>query len=251
MSAQSEPALGNRGLSIAECIPDDLMFLTEYQEQARAQVVWDEERTTIQGLNPFAYMLKGLQEESAEITEDDRVEPDYNRLGSLILLEGTPLMSGQETPSAVRRHIKEFGDVSWYLANFLYLFDIDLQFVVKPGRVAWHLNAISQPRSGPELRELVERNYSWALFSSTKLIEAAKGLSREVNGRLWPKNRDERGLDEQQLVVESGKYVVSIMHVLANRFGISYEQVLQGNRQKLDTRISNGTIFEKSGGDDR
>lgn len=241
-------------VTMAECVPEDLTFLDVYRENAWAQIIWNDpiledvpEGEPTRGLRAQkAYMLRGLIEEMDEITGPDRVEPDYNRFGAIMLVEGNALMRpGVESPEAVTRHIKEFGDVSWYLANFLTLHYLDFQKVMPVGLLAWELDNVSQPRCTLESALEFEAMFPWKnLFSySGKLIDAAKAVV--------PKPHDERILQERDLIIASGKFVLSMMHLAVARFDTTYEAILNGNRAKIDKRIQEGTVFDKSGGDDR
>jgi len=252
----SEQLLAHRRASIVECLPNDLTFLDEYQQNAWEVIVWDNSsQTTIQGLLPEAYMLRGLEEEITEITGPDRDEPGYRRIGALIMASDNEMLQPSEvTASAVKRHIKEFGDVSWYLANYLNLFYIPFRRTVPVGKLAWQLDTESQTRATEVEALEIQSHLPWMglLGSSHLLLSAAKGMVRTVDSNIVRrKPRDERITDEQRLLVASGKFVVSMIHVLSTRFDTTYEQVLQDNRAKLEKRIREVSIFDKTGGDDR
>lgn len=240
---------------MVECIPSDTSFLSQYQENARQQIIWDSpEHASIRGLQPEAYMFKGLQEELGEVYGPDRNEGGYKRLGALAMSpENKLLLPGETTDSAVERHLKEFGDVSWYLANYLGLFGISFERSVPVGLLARRLDAASQTRSSEAGHAMIESALPWVfmLSSSSELLDAAKSLLRSVNGQLVRLPRDERIQTEQKLLIASGKFVVSMIHLLCTRFSTTYEQVLTGNQEKLAIRIEEGTIFDKTGGDDR
>ncbi len=238
-----------------ECLPEDLTFLDNYQQNAWEQIVWDSpERITIQGLQPEAYMLKGLQEEIVELIEPDRDEPDYRRLGAIIMhKDNEALQPGLVTPSAVTRHLKEFGDVSWYLANYLDCFNIPFERTAPVGILSWQLDAASKTRGTEDEHLELQSVLPWVyLFgSSAQLSSAANEMVRTVQGHVVRKPRDERIRDEQELLVAAGRFVVSMMHVLSTRFNITYEQVLMINKDKIEKRIKEGTVFDKPLGEDR
>jgi len=251
-----ERVLTQQSLVIVEAIPADLGFLDEYQQNAASQITRDENGHTIRGKHPLAHMYDGLVEELGEITGPDKVEPDYNRLRALLLIDkdAEDFRAAKATPTAIERQLKEFGDVSWYLANFLDWLDIKLSFVVEPGMVAWHLEDISNPRGSEEFSHLVDSLFPWQKFLSAtgSLRTAAEAVTQVLpSGRRFPKHRDERGLAEKALVVASGKFVVSSIHMLRARYDVSYEEVLDMNRRKIEQRIANNTVFDKAGGDDR
>jgi hypothetical protein len=244
----SEARLVQSGaVSVAEAIPANLRFLDDYQANAWQQIQWDDDsQTRIQGQPTRERLLNGLVEEIGELTDQDRIEPAYNRLGALLWIGTDPsLQPGKETPTAVARHLKEFGDVSWYLATYLHTYDIAMSKVAVAGLVANQLWRISQSRADETQAVYLERHFPWAglLSASSELVNAAN--------RCQELRRDERIYAEHQLIVAAGKMTVAMMHVVANRFDTTYEAVLAGNKAKLDRRIANGTVFDKSGGDDR
>lgn len=245
----TSPELCHREMTMLECIPQDISFLATYQENAFNQILWDNQPgRTIKGSPPKVYMLSGLKEEINELLiDEDRTEPAYKRLGALLLLNDSPnlIESGAATETALHRHLKEFGDVSWYLANYLTLFGLKFDQAVNVGKEGWNLDNVSQPRSTAEFSEEIERKFPFfkLLGYATELLEVAEDIS-DVR-------RDERLKLEQKLIIASGKFVLSMMHVAASRFGVTYESILDGNRSKLEKRKIDGTIFDKQGGDDR
>lgn len=235
----------NRTLSMAECLPERFDFLDEYQSHSFAQIRWDDNDAagiTIRGKAPKQYMYDGLHEELTELlNEEDRVEP-YNRLKVLL----SPVLAAETVSStAVARHVKEFGDVSWYLANFLKLYDISFAHVAQVGEQAWTLDVESSPRANVAFHTEIERR-----FPFVKLYGYAHELT-SVADRILPKRQDDRVIEEQRLVVAAGKFTLSMIHVVTTQFDTTYQEVLEGNKAKLARRIKDGTIFEKSGGDDR
>jgi hypothetical protein len=250
-----DDSLNQNSVTMAECLPTDFVFMDTYQAGAWQQIKWDDNHNTIKGLQPVGYMLKGLNEELDEITGPDKMEPGYSRLGALMMIEGNGILqAGMETPSAVTRHLKEFGDSSWYLANYLTIFGIQFSRVIEPGKVAWHLDNISQPRQTEADALESEKQHPWAnLFHyAHSLTKAASGPTKIMqDGTVIRKHRDERLTDEKNLIVASGRFVLAMSHVLRARYDISYEEVLDRNHSKLEKRIADGTVFDKSGGDDR
>jgi len=241
--------LGHQGLRLAECQPVDTTFLDLYQQNAHQQIKWDNDRPggTIHNKPPRDYMLAGILEELDEMTIDvDRVETGYSRLGALVMFDGNDALSpGDVTGTAIERHLKEFGDVSWYLANYLYLYGIDFSRTIPVGKAAWELDHLSQPRSSATFSDSIERAFPWvSLLSATGEV---KQTAQAIVG--IPK--DQRILPEQALLIASGKLVTAMIHIARTRFSVTYQNILEGNKQKLEKRLEDGTIFQKSGGDDR
>lgn len=239
--------------TMLETVPADRSFMDDYQTTVRAMALYDEGQGTIRGKTPVRYFHDGILEELDEITGEDRVETGYFRLGALVSLEDSNLVARAESSTAIERQLKEFGDVSWYLANFLGWFGITFSFVVEAGVQARKLDAVSNPRSEPGGQEIAERMVCWPWFLASKerLASATHGIMREIGGHLVQKPKDERLRDEQELVIASGLFVISSMHVLRNRFGTTYQAVLDQNVAKINQRIAAGTVFDKQGGDDR
>lgn len=240
--------LGNYELTIEESQPVSYRFLEEYQDQAYEQIAWDgAQGGTIRGLQPRDYMLKGLLEELNEMCiDEDRSEPAYSRFGALLLMDGNErTQPGIATPTSVERHLKEFGDVSWYLSNYLTLHGIRYDKVIPAGLLAWKLDRISQPRCSEDFSLELEKKMPWIKLVSS--VDELQKAAQAVSGV----PRDERIQPEKQLVIASGKCVTSMIHVARTRFGVDYQAILEGNRAKLEKRMLNGTLFDKTGGDDR
>lgn len=248
------PLLRQGALPLEECLPKELSFLDNYQQTTSQQIVYDgESHNIIRGKTKIQYMLDGLKEEIGELVEPDRVEPNYSRIGALILMDDCNIIPGSITESAVNRHIKEFGDVSWYLSNYLTIFNISLSSVIKPGVAAIYLDEISNPRSNPAKSKEITDEYPWLklLGYAGELTSAATNITRNIDGKIFPKKYDERLSEEKSLVIASGKFIISMMHMAKARFNLSYQDILEGNQKKINKRIENGTVFDKTGGDDR
>jgi len=247
MTEAAESLIANRGLLLEECLPADWSFLETYRENAFNQIAWDEDGVTIRGKIPRHYMRDGLQEEMSELLHDtDRVEPAYRRLGALMMLEDNPeLQAGIVTPTAKERHLKEFGDVSWYLANYITLFHFDYPKVIDAGLAAWELDRVASPRADREAVITMERTMPWFHFMgyAQELRSAADSI---VDAR-----RDGRMSQEKALIVAAGKFTLAMIHMAANRFNADYETILAGNHAKIAKRTAEGTLFDKTGGDDR
>lgn len=262
---QKDPLLFDQQLRIAETLPNNWDFLDDYQAEATAMAARDEGGTTIKGKQPLAYILTSLDEEAHEVIWDqDKIEPGYNRWGSLALfgVDNGPLNNpGEVTATALNRHLKEFGDVAWYLVNLLSLCGLRYSASIEPGLGAIRLKqsaSIATGRNNPEGHEYIERNAAGMfLFPAYlgELTSAAHGLARpksgEMPGDTYLKRRDERALEEERLITAAGQYTIVAHHLLVNRFASSYQSALEGNIAKLTKRISDGSIFDKSGGDDR
>lgn len=246
--------VGNMGLTLGDVMPPDFNFLDRYQERVWGLIQWDKAMHTIQGRHPVPYFLDGLIEEVDEITGRDRVEPNYSRFGAILNLEGVEnLMPGEQTENSVLRHLKEFGDTSWYLANYLKYFNIPFSRTIEPGLIFWQLDYASNLRSDIDSQQWLEQNHSWFAFlgRGQELLTAARGMTRALGDNVYPKKYEDRHADEKRLVAAAGSFTLSMILILRNRFGITYEEVLQQNIDKITKRIEDGTVFEKSGGDDR
>ncbi len=244
------PQLTSAQITISEAIPQDLDFLDTYQENTWNQIRWDDNKRTIKGKQPVAYMVAGIKEEVFELIEPDKVEPGYSRVGALFhdleSVTGTSVSAGEVTATAVERHTKEFGDVSWYLSNLMHLIGMPLRNLVQVGLIARQLDIASNPRMTPDFYDELEKHMPGAL-----LMGAASELSTTATRLLDVPSRDGRLHLEKAVVVAGGKFLVAATLISASRFGSSYEAFLDANKAKLAKRIADGTVFDKSGGDDR
>lgn len=253
MAAPAEQSLlTDQRLTLIECLPSDFSYLDDYQQHVVSQIQWDNEHPwLIRGKPAKRHMLDGILEESQElIHDDDKVEPDYKRFGALLLLDelnGPAYGPGKVTPTAVKRHLKEFGDVAWYTANYLELFGIKYAATIESGLLDWQLKraASAATRGNDAHSDESERRVPaiYLMHHLNRLKVAAM--------RIEAMRRDERGLAEEELVIAAGGYTLAAVLVLANRYGITYQEVLGGNIDKVSKRIADGTVFEKAGGDDR
>lgn len=240
----SEPA-EQLGPSVWECQPRDRGVLDDYQRTVFSQIVWDPNGTTIQGYPPEVYMYFGIKEESGETWGEDRLHPDYSRLRGLIETDGVALAGGPQPPApelAIELHRKEFGDVSWYLANFLALNGAGLADTLDAGVLAWQEDVRAQPRSTPEFSEYIDRRVPWAKFVS--YLGAPEKAAMEVMA-----NPSAETIQKLQGVF--GKFILSMALVTQTRLGTTYQAILSGNIAKVQRRIVDGTVFDKSGGDAR
>lgn len=242
------PQLTHIGMTIPEAIPPDLAFLDAYQKHTWSQIRWDDNSHTIKGKQPIAYMVAGIQEEVFELIEPDKVEPGYSRIGALFHTPGAEqgVSPGEVTPSAVERHAKEFGDVSWYLSNLMHIIGMPLRNLVRVGLLARQLDIASNPRGDSEFAEELEKVAPGAV-----LIGAASGLATAATKLLDMPSHDGRLNLEQATVVAGGRFLVAAMLTSTARFGSSYQTFLEANKAKLAKRIADDTVFDKSGGDDR
>lgn len=234
---------------ILECVPRDIAFLESYRLNAWEQRIIDPDRPGhIRGVPERQYFLRGLKEELIEPTDLDRVEPGYNRMGTLLRIDhpDNVIMPGEITPTSIERHIKEFGDISWYLSNLLTSFGMTYSKVIPAGIAGIALDQVSQTRCEEADVIMMERTLPWiSLFGYSAELEAAATECVSFPGR------DGRARAESRLLVAAGKFILSMSHILDNRFSTSLESVLDGNRRKLEKRMREGTVFDKSGGDDR
>lgn len=234
----------SRELCALECVPDDISYLDTYQQNAWDQIAWDDNRRTIRGLEPRQYFYNGIIEESAETYGEDRVNQDYNRLGALTLLPKI-FAPDTATDTAVARHTKEFGDVSWYLSNYITVHSLSLRQAATVGQAAWQLDILASPRSDAAMHQVIEKEFPWVKYVG--YLQETNQAAKELLGL----RRDERMQQERALLIAAGKLVVGMMHLAVVRFNTTYEDILNQNKTKLQKRIADGTVFDKSGGDDR
>ena len=125
-------------INMEDALPADLSYIDTYQQAAWHSIVWDsdtQKSATINGLPLRQYMRNGIHEELQEITAVDTIEPAYDRRCALALYQTT--QSEYETETAVNSHIYEFGDVSWYITNFMSSFHLPLHNSLVSARQNW------------------------------------------------------------------------------------------------------------------
>lgn len=225
--------------TIAECEPD-LDVLDEYQTTVQSQIIYDAGGKTLRGKNPLRHMHDGLHEEIGETVGQDKLNPGYSRLGALFQLP--TLHAGTVTPLARTLHQKEFGDISWYKANFLTMHGLTLSEAVEAGRERRAYEAKHAPKCSPEFVLDAERVCP-ALFYLGYSHEFLEAADRVVE-------KDSRSRREV-LAQTAGKLILSMSHIAVARLETTYENILQQNLEKINARIANGTIHDKTGGDTR
>ncbi|MEO5627940.1 MAG: hypothetical protein ABIQ89_03555 [Candidatus Saccharimonadales bacterium] len=230
-----------------ECKPTDLALLDQYQRIVLSQIQFDEDGQHIQGYDPEVYMYLGFREEIEETFGEDRHNPGYRRLGALLsipLPEGgnVKTIPGDASPQAVDFHLKEFGDVSWYLANFLNIYGISMSEAVTQGEIAWDHDNQTSPKCDAEFSVQTERVFPLLKYA---------GYMHELTGAFENVLRSATDETVAKLQPSAGKFVLSMAHILGSRLGASYEEILAGNIAKIEKRIADGTVFDKSGGDAR
>jgi hypothetical protein len=216
-------------------------LLDQYQETVLSQIKYDENGQTIKGIEPLEYMHAGITEELFEPWEPERVYTDYDRLGSL-LREMPHFSPGVVSEGALELHKKEFGDISWYMANRLSLQGIKLSTTITAGK-AYHQHKIHDAKTAsPEfIIDFEERFPALSFATSSYELETASRAAIDTP--------TQDTLD--YLRATSGQLILSMCHVILNRFDTHYEIILEQNIAKINKRIKDGTIFDKSGGDAR
>jgi len=227
---------------ITHFIPD-LDTLDEYQLLVRSQVTYDSTDCTIRGKDPLTYMHDGIVEETHEPWDADRFNPGYNRMGSLLRELGEAgqgdFFPGDASGTAIELHQKEFGDISWYLANRLALNGIVLSAAVERGKRAYETHGESFE---PGFHAVFEDTFPALMYMaySSDLIRASEAVIA-------------RPSDEtiEHLAERAGILIMMMSQLVEARLDTPYEAILQQNIDKIKKRMAEGTVFDKSGGDAR
>jgi len=219
------------------------------------------------------YCLEGLREEIREVVEHDDETANYNRLYSLFNPDSNPPNNGDAPHTA--RHQKEFGDVSWYGAGAL-------SFLRRPVSLsdAYQRAFSDQTSDAQHDVGLVETP---SILTGNKLMLAAHVVScldhieqgalslyrrrplmcmgsTEANGTRIVEgeelqnlktlvSREDDRIASKALARAVGQFMKHSERLLPVMFGITLEDVLQQNIEKIEGRIQNGTIIGT--GDDR
>lgn len=231
-----------------ECMPDNPEQLDEYQARVAQQIHFDDNGVTIQGYPAEIYMYLGLLEEIDETWQGDHLHPEYNRLRTL--LGGSLLVQDEldkTIPSlvsdlALQLHRKELGDISWYLANLLNIYGISLCDAVVAGEAARIADRNSQPKCDEAFCLEVEQTFPFFYYAG--YMSQLEHATEEVLKADEPENRE-------NLRKVAGKFILSMAQVAKVLLDTTYEDILRGNIVKIDKRITDGTVFDKTGGDTR
>ncbi len=235
----------------------DFTFLDEYQQQAAAQVQYDtstlvtptgETTPSIYDYPPEVYHYVGVREEFGETMGEDERNPDYNRMGMLMIAgvvganvelpTDTSINTGRITEEAIALHVKEFGDVSWHMANFLHIFDISMAEAVRLAiderqRV---LEASARDTGVESFRRSVEETIPFFDYwtKSSRFLTVAEAALREGAA---PHIRS-------HLALRAGEMILYAANLVEVKFGVSYAQLLSHNIDKVNARILRGTVFK-------
>ena len=196
---------------------------------------------------PVRYMVKGLFEEYIETFKRDEINPDYHRMARLILPSHTPYP--HDEPDSLRRNIKEYGDISWYLVNILASHHISLADILPgsegcdvPLKNVDELAQVDAKTSGGLAWHLPGHNY---VFHATELLEAVIEMGRplaEGGVEQFFKRRDNLGKRASNLLL-------AISVVLQAKFDSSLAGALHQNLAKVEGRACTGTTLFAAGDD--
>lgn len=218
--------------------------LDAYQATVAGQVIHDAGAQTVRGFEPAQYFHNGLVEELGETTGEDRVHTRYNRLGAILMLdsEAGRFDGGEVSPLAIELHQKEFGDVSWYLANRLHTVGITLSQAIQDGFESHDHEAATAPKCPPEVFRQLEQLFPFAFyFGYSKELMDASRAALDQNTVTTRRNLSAAG----------GKLVLAMAQLAESRLDTTYQHILDQNLAKIAKRVANGTVFDKSGGDTR
>ena len=227
---------------ITHFVPD-LDALDDYQLRVWAQANREPLGWDVKGKTPAAYMHDGLVEETSEPWDADRVNPGYNRMGSLLREIGQAgqgnFFPGEITSSAIELHQKEFGDVSWYLMNRLALDGIVASGAVERGIHAYRTHA---EEFAPGFHAFFEDALPGMMYMaySSDAVFASEAAMKEPNDATIEK-----------LAEKAGVLIMMMSELVQARLDTTYEEVLAQNIAKIEKRIANNTVFDKTGGDAR
>lgn len=219
--------------------PNDLT-VDMYQNAVVAQVVTDMPELwplgSIEGLSPVVYMANGAREEYEETLQRDQLNPGYHRLAKLGLPRDT--VYAFEDESSAARHLKEFGDLSWYVANILASHHIRLSEILPDPQVRV-VDELARSQDGMTWH-LPGHNY---IFHAKNFLAALGEMHQPLN----PGDVGQFAKRRQLLGKRAAGLLVSISVVAQAKFGASLAEVLYSNLKKVERRVSTGTVLNASG----
>lgn len=237
MTEVLKPRIGITGF-----VPD-LDTLDDYQLMVREQVSFDAEDGTIRGKQPLQYMHDGIVEETHEPWDKDRFNPGYSRMGSLLRELGETgqgdFFPGDMSGTAIELHRKEFGDISWYLANRLALNGIVMSAAVERGITARAREGLDFEPGFHAVFEDWSPGLMYMAYSS-ELVRASEAALSEPSDEVI-----------EALAEKAGILILMMSQLVSERLDTSYEAILNQNIAKIKKRIADDTVFDKSGGDAR
>ena len=227
----------------ADCLTPDM-----YQCAVVAQVQTDTAERwplgPIERVSPVRYMVKGLFEEYAETFERDQIVPSYHRMARLVL--PSYLEYPFDEPGAIKRNIKEYGDLSWYLFNIAASHRINLAESLG-GRTATFREIDTMART----QAMEASGLAWRLpghnyvFHATELLQAVVEMGEPLpagNVELFLKRRD-------HLARRASNLLTAVSVLLQSKFDTGLADVLYGNLVKVEERAATGTTLNAVGDD--
>ncbi len=202
---------------------------------------------SIEHIPPSRYMVKGLFEEYIETFKRDEVNPGYHRMARLILPTGVEYPFDE--PEAIRRNLKEFGDLSWYTVNILASHHISLADALPQAdgsdALIADIDVLAREQAmdgGGLVWHLPGHNY---VFHATNFLNAVV----EMNQPLRAGGVEQFFQRRDRLAAAAAHLMVAISVVAQAKFGSSLAQVLHQNLLKVERRAATGTTLYVNGDD--
>lgn len=193
---------------------------------------------------PSRYMVKGLFEEYIETFKRDEVNPSYHRMARLVLPAGVAYPFDE--PDAIRRNLKEFGDLSWYTANILASHHISLADTLPQADgydvLISDLDVLARQDANALAWRWPGHNY---VFHATSFLDAV----RDMDQPLMSGNVEQFFERRDRLAATAGHLMLAVSVVAQTKFGSSLAEVLYQNILKVEERAASGTTLYASGDD--
>lgn len=250
---------------VKQYVPSGLEYLDQYQQAALDIIVWDENSRTLKGRTPEQYMYDGFVEETLETLTPNDHSVSYHRFGALARGSDPtqPLaQAGIIDKKSVELHQKEFGDVSWYVANFLSCANVQFSQAVIMGLEADNIRARNLPKCNEQFHFEVAEVWPVAPYlgnihefdiAAKNFIAAKQEMQNpsDMAVRIGSKPHPTTVREAIDVAVTGGLLVNSIAKLVMATFDINYQTILDQNIEKLHGRAERGTIISDIGGDDR
>jgi hypothetical protein len=221
------------------------------------------------GVTPLEYCIGGIVEEAWE-TLTGSGNPVYERTALIFCSVAAARAVIDDValflPRDVRNHVKEYGDLTWYMSAALAETGVSLQTATNTAvatmtddcpelhtfseldeHVRNHPSALRIPNkmkhdipdSALNLPDFIDCEYdSSRLFGHTlaQTVRALETYSRAVS-------TEHMALSRQQIAEYAGKLLWCNTYILQNRFDTSIADVAMQNIQKTTARAKTGTTF--------
>lgn len=226
---------------------DSVVNYADYAVQAAGLVKYDDEgRQTIGGVPVLERLHLGVLEEWGEVFGGDSASVEdsygYSRVDALRggLAYTNLFRDTEEGREQIKLHVSEFGDSLWYVTNYLHYFGISLEDAMADIDYAFEYPSLYSDAMLESHETISSHPVELGDF-----IESGRDLFSHM-GSIFGGNTVVGPLDETSattLKQLTRQYVESMTALASATFGVSLEDIMVANIQKISGRWKNGTVL--------